>query len=123
MSKSSVPWCSVSATVDVISGKWKPTIIWHLKDQPRRFNALRRLTPYVTQRILTLQLRELENDGIISRTVLGQVPPSVEYALTARGLTLAPILDQMGDWGAAHVPPPEQDSDGADAIEPTSRAG
>lgn len=121
MSKSSVPWCSVSATVDVISGKWKPTILYYLKDQPRRFNELRRLTPYVTQRILTLQLRELENDGIISRTVLGQVPPSVEYAITERGLTLAPLLDQMGEWGAVNVQPPRPDAEEATA--PTSKAG
>ena len=123
MSKSPIPWCAVSATVDVISGKWKPTIIYYLKDQPRRFNALRRLTPYITQRILTLQLRELENDGIISRTVLGQVPPSVEYAITERGLTLAPILDRMGDWGAAHVQRPDQDAAGEDATAPRSMVG
>jgi DNA-binding HxlR family transcriptional regulator len=111
----------VSATVDVISGKWKPTILYYLKDQPRRFNELRRLTPYITQRMLTLQLRELETDGIISRTVLGQVPPSVEYAITERGLTLAPLLDQMGEWGAVNVQPPRQDAEEATA--PTSTAG
>jgi DNA-binding HxlR family transcriptional regulator len=120
MSKPSAPWCSVSATVDVISGKWKPTILYYLKDRPRRFNALRRLTPYITQRMLTLQLRELETDGIISRTVLGQVPPSVEYAITERGLTLAPLLDQMSEWGAVNVQPPQRDVE--DASAPTSTA-
>jgi len=63
------PWCSVTATVEVIGGRWKPTILFQLKDQPRRFNELRRLVPGITQRMLTLQLRALEQDGIITRTV------------------------------------------------------
>ncbi len=93
------PWCPVAATVDVIGGRWKPTILFHLKDGPRRFNELRRLLPQVTQRMLTLQLRALEQDGIIQRTVHERVPPHVEYAFTQRGLTLGPLLEAMERWG------------------------
>ncbi len=97
------PRCTVAETVEVIGGKWKPTILFHLKDQPRRFNELRRLVPGITQRMLTLQLRALENDGIVSRTVLDEAPPQhVEYALTERGWTLGPILEAMEVWGERH---------------------
>ncbi|MGZ9114068.1 MAG: winged helix-turn-helix transcriptional regulator [Brevundimonas sp.] len=79
------------------------TILFHLKDRPRRFNELRRLMPAVTQRMLTLQLRALEADGLINRTVLEQVPPHVEYSFTERGRTLGPILDAMVAWGDRHA--------------------
>ncbi|MGB8314400.1 MAG: helix-turn-helix domain-containing protein [Aestuariivirga sp.] len=93
------PWCPVAATLAVIGGKWKPTILLHLKDGPRRFNELRRLLPHITQRMLTLQLRALEHDGIIARKDYGQVPPWVEYSFTPRGLSLGPILNAMEHWG------------------------
>jgi DNA-binding HxlR family transcriptional regulator len=93
------PWCAVTATVEVIGGRWKPTILFHLKDQPRRFNELRRLVPGITQRMLTLQLRALEQDGVVARTVHNSVPPHVEYSFTRKGLTLGPILDAMEAWG------------------------
>ncbi len=96
------PWCAVA--VEVIGGMWKPTILFHLKDRPRRFNELRWLVPNITQRMLTLQLRALEEDGIVARTVHGQVPPHVEYAFTERGLTLGPLLDAMERWGEAFGP-------------------
>lgn len=96
-------WCPVAATVEVMGGKWKPTILFHLKDRPRRFNELRRLMPTVTQRMLTLQLRALEADGLIDRTVREQVSPHVEYSFTERGLTLGPILDAMEAWGERHA--------------------
>ncbi len=99
----SEPWCPVAATVEVIGGKWKPTILFQLKDQPRRFNELRRLVPNITQRMLTLQLRALEDDGIIRRTVYEQVPPHVEYAFTERGLTLGPLLGAMETWGETYA--------------------
>ena len=97
----SPPWCPVAATVAVIGGKWKPTILFHLKDEPRRFNELRRLIPDITQRMLTLQLRSLEDDGIVVRTVHDRVPPWVEYGLSAHGRTLGPVLDAMEHWGEA----------------------
>jgi DNA-binding HxlR family transcriptional regulator len=97
-------WCAVTATVEVIGGRWKPTILFHLKDQPRRFNELRRLVPGITQRMLTLQLRALEQDGVVSRTVHNNVPPHVEYSFTRKGLTLGPILDAMEAWGEVNRP-------------------
>jgi DNA-binding HxlR family transcriptional regulator len=97
-----VPRCTVAETVEVIGGKWKPTILFHLKDGPRRFNELRRLVPGITQRMLTLQLRALEDDGIVRRRVLNRVPPHVAYALTPRGWSLGPILEAMDAWGAAY---------------------
>lgn len=93
------PFCPVAATVSVIGGKWKPSILLQLKDGPRRFNELRRLLPHITQRMLTLQLRALERDGVISRKVIETVPPQVEYAFTGQGLTLAPVLIAMEEWG------------------------
>ncbi|WP_309646198.1 helix-turn-helix domain-containing protein [Phenylobacterium sp.] len=97
-----IPWCPVAATVDVIGGKWKPVILLQLKDGPRRFNELRRLLPHITQRMLTLQLRALEADGVIVRTVHEQVPPHVDYAFSPRGLTLGPLLEAMWEWGEAY---------------------
>jgi len=91
--------CPVEATLDVIGGKWKGVILFHLMDEPKRFNELRRLLPEVTQRMLTLQLRELENDGVIHREIYPQIPPKVEYSLTPFGDTLKPILILMKDWG------------------------
>ena len=91
--------CPVAATLQVIGGKWVPLILFHLKDEPRRFNALRRLIPGITQRMLTLQLRGLEQDGVVARKVHETVPPHVEYSLTQHGLTLAPIIESMDDWG------------------------
>ncbi len=95
--------CPVEATVDIIGGKWKSVILFHLLDGKKRFGELRRLLPGVTQRMLTLQLRELEADGIIDRHVYQEVPPRVEYALTDFGRSLEPILIQMRDWGEEYM--------------------
>ncbi|OGT39775.1 MAG: MarR family transcriptional regulator [Gammaproteobacteria bacterium RIFCSPHIGHO2_12_FULL_38_14] len=91
--------CSVEAALDVIGNKWKGVILFHLLDGTKRFNELRRLIPSVTQRMLTLQLRELEKDLIITRTVYPQVPPKVEYSLTKLGQSLKPILFSLREWG------------------------
>jgi DNA-binding HxlR family transcriptional regulator len=91
--------CPVDLCVAAIGGRWKPTIIYHLNQGAARFNVLRRLIPAVSARILTLQLRELEADGLISRTVHSQVPARVDYALTAEGASLMPILTAMAEWG------------------------
>lgn len=91
--------CPVAATLKVIGGKWTPLILFNLKDQPIRFNALRRAIPEITQRMLTLELRALEADGVVARKVFETVPPHVEYSLTPRGLTLAPIIEAMEVWG------------------------
>lgn len=95
--------CCTDVTLDVIGGKWKPAILWHVHGDPRRFNELQRLLPGVTHKVLAHQLRELERDGVLSRTVYATVPPMVEYALTERGNSLWPILDALCDWGREHL--------------------
>ena len=91
--------CAVEATISVIGGVWKPVILFHLLDGKLRFNAICRLTPAATPRMITLQLRELEADGIVSRIIYPEVPPKVEYQLTDLGKSLAPVLVSMCQWG------------------------
>ena len=94
----------IDATLDVIGGKWKPLVIYQLKDGTLRFSQLLSLVqPKITQRMLTKELRELEKDGLINRKVYAEVPPKVEYSLTEKGRTLMPILDQLCDWGYEHM--------------------
>ncbi len=95
--------CPVEATLDVIGGKWKGVILFLLFDGTKRFGELQRLLTKVTQRTLTNQLRELEADGLIERRVYPQVPPKVEYSLTARGVSLKPVLLAMRDWGQVYI--------------------
>lgn len=95
--------CAVEATADIIGGKWKAVILYYLSKGPKRFNELRRLLPEVTQRMLTLQLRELEQDGIVHREIYKEVPPKVEYTLTEFGASLGPIIVQMLDWGEHYM--------------------
>ncbi|QEW22613.1 putative HTH-type transcriptional regulator YybR [Marinibacterium anthonyi] len=95
--------CPVEATVDVAGGKWKPLIIYHLMDGPKRFGELRRLTGDPSQRSITQQLRQLEADGIVHREVFAQVPPRVDYSLTEFGASLGPVLRAMKDWGDAFI--------------------
>ena len=86
----------------MIGGKWKVLILYHLVEQTQRFNELRRLLPEITQRMLTLQLRELEEDGLIHREVYPVVPPKVEYSLTDFGRTLLPVIGSMHQWGVEY---------------------
>jgi DNA-binding HxlR family transcriptional regulator len=95
--------CPVMITLAVIGGKWKPAILWELRQhRVRRFGALKRALPDITQKMLTQQLRELEADGIIHRKVYAEVPPRVEYTQTDYGRSLTPILDEMAHWGMRH---------------------
>lgn len=94
--------CPVKTTLAVIGGKWKGIILYHLIDGPRRFSEFRHLYPEITQFMLTLQLRELERDGIVHREVYKQVPPKVEYSLTEFGETLKPIILSMINWGETY---------------------
>ncbi|OIO05861.1 MAG: transcriptional regulator [Desulfovibrionaceae bacterium CG1_02_65_16] len=95
--------CFFELALSVMGGKWKPIILYHLgQSGVLRFSEMRRGMPEVTDRMLTRQLRELEADGLITRTVYRQVPPRVEYALTEPGLGLFPILVTMRDWGAGY---------------------
>lgn len=94
----------IEATLDVIGGKWKPLILYHLMDGTLRFSQiLDRVQPRITQRMLTKELRELEASGLIDRKVYPQVPPKVEYTLTEKGRSLIPILDHLCTWGCEHM--------------------
>lgn len=95
--------CPIEVAIAVLGGSWKMTVVKYLADHTHRFGELRRAVGPVTPRVLTRQLRELETDGIIERTVYPQVPPRVEYSLTALGRTLEPIVAQLDHWGAAYV--------------------
>jgi DNA-binding HxlR family transcriptional regulator len=92
--------CPVTATMKVLGGKWKPILINAIyQTAPARFGELKRSIIGITQSMLTQQLRELEDDGIISRKIYAQIPPKVEYTLTAFGLTLSPVIQTMANWG------------------------
>ena len=91
--------CSVEVALSIIGGKWKGVVLYHLLQDTHRFNALRKLIPTVSQRMLTRQLRELELHGLVKRTVYPVVPPKVEYSLTALGRTLEPVIMALKDWG------------------------
>ena len=91
--------CPVSATLQLIGGKYKALILWHLMDRTIRFSELRKLVPEATAKMLTQQLRELEKDGLLKRKVYPVVPPKVEYSLTKKGKSLRHILEAMFNWG------------------------
>ena len=94
----------IDAALDVIGGKWKPLVLYQLKEGTLRFSQIMTLVqPRITQRMLTKELRELEKDGLITRKVYAEVPPKVEYTLTERGASLIPILDQLCEWGYEHM--------------------
>lgn len=91
--------CPVEIALGIIGGKWKGIIIYNLLKGKLRFNELQKLMPKITHRMLTLQLRELEKDLIVKRTVYAVVPPKVEYELTELGKTLSPVIEGMFKWG------------------------
>lgn len=95
--------CPVEATLRLIGGKYKALILWHLMDKTLRYSELHRLLPQATDKMLTQQLRELEADEMIKRTVYPVVPPKTEYSLTDFGKSFAPILESMCDWGKGYL--------------------
>jgi DNA-binding HxlR family transcriptional regulator len=97
------PGCVVEGTLQLIDGKWKGVVLYHLFQGTLRFNELHRRLPSVTQRMLTNQLRELEADGLILREVYPQVPPKVEYSLSAKGRSLEPVIVALKAWGEANI--------------------
>ena len=99
LTKEELPDCPVATTVQLIGNKWKLLILRNLLDRPWRFNELLRSIPGISQKVLTDNLRALEKDGIITRTVFPEVPPRVEYALSELGNSLRPILHAMRAWG------------------------
>ncbi len=95
--------CSMELTLALIGGKWKSLILWRLGDNTLRFSELKKSLPQVTQKMLTQQLRELEEDGLVHRHVYTQVPPRVEYSLTQAGKSILPILNTMCEWGLQYI--------------------
>jgi len=94
--------CTVAVTLQIIGGKWKSLILWHLRLKTLRFSQLQRRLAGITQKMQTLQLRELERDGLIHREVYAEVPPRVEYSLTDLGRSVVPLLEQMCAWGKVY---------------------
>lgn len=98
--------CPVEATISLIGGKYKAVILWHLLHGTMRYSELHKKMPNATDKMLTQQLRELEKDGLITRTVYPVVPPKTEYNLTEFGQSLVPILDAMCSWGNEYLQKP-----------------
>jgi DNA-binding HxlR family transcriptional regulator len=95
--------CGIEAALDVIGGKWKAAIVWHLGPSPLRFGQLRRAIPGITEKMLIQQLRELTADGLVLREDYREVPPKVEYSLTDFGRSLRTVLVPLCDWGKRHM--------------------
>jgi DNA-binding HxlR family transcriptional regulator len=91
--------CAMDVTMSYIGGKWKTVVLWYLKKDKKRFSELKRLIPRITEKMLSLQLKDLENDGIIGRKLYAEVPPKVEYFLTDFGKSLVPMLEEIARWG------------------------
>ena len=91
--------CPMELTLDLFGGKWKSLILWHLEENTLRYSELKKALPKITQKMLTQQLRELEQDELVTRVIYPQVPPKVEYSLTDAGKSLLPILTAMYQWG------------------------
>jgi DNA-binding HxlR family transcriptional regulator len=91
--------CAMDVTMDYIGGKWKTVVLWYLRKDKKRFSELRKHIPNITEKMLSLQLKDLENDGIVKRKVYPEVPPKVEYYLTDFGKTLIPMLEEIAKWG------------------------
>ena len=95
--------CPVRTTLNVLGGKWKLLILSYLLDEPRRYGELRRLMPEITEKMLIQELRELEADGLVARTVFQQVPPKIEYALIGPGEQVRPVLQALLGWGQDYL--------------------
>lgn len=91
--------CALDITMSFIGGKWKTVVLWYLRKGKKRFNEIKKLIPDITEKMLSLQLKALEQDGILKRTVYAEVPPRVEYELTEFGQTLIPALEEIAKWG------------------------
>jgi DNA-binding HxlR family transcriptional regulator len=101
--KADASLCEIDKALEILIGKWKPTILFHLMTEgTKRFGELRALMPEITQKMLTNQLRELEEQDIIQRVVYAQVPPKVEYSITEYGKSIQPVMGIMNEWGAGH---------------------
>ncbi|KAB2918149.1 MAG: helix-turn-helix transcriptional regulator [Bacteroidetes bacterium] len=92
-------YCALDVTMSFIGGKWKTIVLWYLRKGNKRFGELKKLIPPITEKMLSLQLKELERDNIVKRTIYPEVPPRVEYELTEEGKTLLPLLEEIAAWG------------------------
>ena len=101
--------CPVGTTIDLIGGKYKPLILWNLVDTTLRFGELRKLIPQATPKMLTQQLRELEEANLVIRTIYPVVPPKVEYSLSDLGISIKPILEAMYYWGTGYLKHNDED--------------
>jgi DNA-binding HxlR family transcriptional regulator len=95
--------CGLEAALEVIGGKWKVLILWALRSEPRRFGELRREIPGISEKMLIQHLKEMEADGVVTRKDYKEVPPRVEYAMTAFGHSLCDALAPLSNWGARHM--------------------
>jgi DNA-binding HxlR family transcriptional regulator len=95
--------CPITATIDVIGGKWKPPVIWLLLKGPMRFGELHKTIPAMALKVLSRTLKELEADGIINRKAYPEIPPRVEYSLSEKGESLRQVLTLMSDWSRKHI--------------------
>ncbi|MBI3221299.1 MAG: helix-turn-helix transcriptional regulator [Bacteroidetes bacterium] len=95
--------CPVTATIELIGGKWKPVILYCIRADTRRFGEIASRIPSISRKVLTDQLKELEQDGLILREQFNETPPRVEYSLTERGKSLAPVLSEMEKWGMENI--------------------
>lgn len=91
--------CAMDVTMNFIGGKWKTVVLWYLKNKTLRFGEIKKQIPDITEKMLSLQLKSLEQDGLVSRKVYAEVPPKVEYMLTEKGKSLIPVLDAIAKWG------------------------
>ena len=91
--------CALDVTMNYIGGKWKTVVIWYLRKDKKRFGELKKHIPDITEKMLSLTLRQLESDGLVERAVFAEVPPRVEYSLTAHGKSLLPMVEEMAAWG------------------------
>jgi DNA-binding HxlR family transcriptional regulator len=106
--------CGLEAALDVVGGKWKPIVLWHLAPGARRFGELRRLVTGISEKMLIQQLREMQRDGIVAREDFREIPPRVEYSLTPFGVSLQEALRPLCEWGTEHIVRIEKTRDEAD---------
>lgn len=95
--------CPVEATLSLIGGKYKPLILWHLREAPKHYMELQRLIPKATPKMLSQQLHDLEDCGMINREVIPEKPPKTKYSLTAFGRSIIPVIDAMCNWGIDYL--------------------
>ncbi|ABO35443.1 transcriptional regulator, MarR family [Methanococcus maripaludis C5] len=95
--------CPVEVTMDIIGKKWKVLILWHLNESTKRFSELKEVVPGISQKMLAQQLKEMEEDGIIKKTIYPEIPPKVEYSVTEFGKTLFPLLKSMNTWAETYL--------------------